>query len=247
MNLWKYSARFLSVVLFLFVCMASPLYALAGNVTYDGTAQQFIFTPGSNFSPTDLFTDFKDVMPGDKITQTITVKNTAPDNVRVKIYLRANIPAQETAYMDFLSQLDLQVLSSPGLFEIFRDKAANTGQLMDWVCLGEFASGQEVTLDAILSVPVEMDNSFQDMFGVIEWEFKVEEFPTGSGGGGGGYVPPTPTPRPPGSFFPPKTGDNSVWILYLLILGGGVLGLRLLLLKNRREKQNDFSQETENN
>ena len=105
MNLWKYSARFLSVVLFLFVCMASPLYALAGNVTYDGTAQQFIFAPGSNFSPTDLFTDFKDVMPGDVVSKKVTVENNCahPFYLRVKVVYGINsqvLPVEDCFKLD---------------------------------------------------------------------------------------------------------------------------------------------------
>ena len=54
-----------------------------GTVTYDGNAKEFIFLPGSKYSPSDLFTDFKNVMPGDSVTQKVTINNKIEKNVKI--------------------------------------------------------------------------------------------------------------------------------------------------------------------
>ena len=65
---------FRSVFALILVCytlLTIPITASAadGTVTYDGKAREFKFKPGSTYSETDLFPNFKNVMPGDKLTQ----------------------------------------------------------------------------------------------------------------------------------------------------------------------------------
>ena len=145
------------------------------NVTYTGNTAKLIFEPGSKHSPTDLFANFKNVMPGASLTQKITVSNKANNKVKVKFYLRSFGSADE-AYNDFLNQLTLTVTkeSDTPMFDAAADKTAG---LTDWVCLGTLYSGGELDLNVTLDVPETLDNKYQNQIGKIKWQFVAEEFP----------------------------------------------------------------------
>lgn len=145
------------------------------NVTYTGNSGQLIFEPGSEYSPTDLFANFKNVMPGASLTQKITVRNKADDKVKVKIFLRS-LGSTDEKFNEFLDQLTLTVRkgSDTPMFEAEADKTAG---LTDWVCLGTLYSGGSLDLDVILDVPTTLDNTFQKLIGKIKWQFVVEELP----------------------------------------------------------------------
>lgn len=212
------------VLLAVFVLMLSfvlPAYGADGRVTYDGNAKDIIFEPGSDHSPTDLFPNFKDVMPGDTLTQQITVKNEASNEVKVDIYIRS-LGAHEDS-VEFLSQLGLKVKASDEneMAYMFDAAAHETAGLTDWVCLGTLYSGGEVNLDVTLTVPVELDNAFQSQIGYLDWEFRVEEFPVEEG---------DPTPPPTGEDF-----SVALWVTVPLLS----LGLILFLIFWRKKEQKE--------
>ena len=212
----------LLITLVLLLSSTVTVFAADGKVTYSGNAGNFVFEPGSEHSLTDLFPNFKGVMPGDTLTQKITVKNDADNKVKVKIYIRS-LGAHEDS-KEFLSQLGLKVAKSEDneMAYMFDAAANETAQLTDWVYLGTLYSGGEVNLDVTLNVPVELPNEFQNKIGYLDWEFMIEEFPVEEG-----------DPKPP------QTGDNSHMGLWFALMISSLAMLIILLVWRKKDKENE--------
>ena len=206
------------MILALLAAVAVPAFA-DGNVTYDGAAEKFIFSPGSRYSPTDMFTEFKNVMPGDQLTQKITVKSNISDETKAKIYIRSRGAAEGSEA--FLSQLGIRVaIAQDNVMGYMFDAAASeTAQLGDWVLLGTLYSGGKVDLEVTLDVPVTLGNEFQDAIGYLQWEFKVEEFPKED-------TDPTP----------PQTGDQMPVALLVAATAASLIGIFALTMAQKKKK-----------
>lgn len=211
----------LLTALTIFVMAAFPVSA-KGNVIYEKDAGDFIFEYGSEHSETDLFSDFKGVMPGDSITQSVMVRNDASNKVKVKIYMRSL--GATGGSEDLLSALNLKIKKSDDneMAYMFDAAANETDGLSDWVLLGTLYSGGEVNLDVTLDVPTSLGNDYADKMGALTWEFKVEELPV-----------------EPSDPKPPQTGDNSSITVYI-VFGASLLATTLffiLLIKRKRKEE----------
>ncbi|MGN0664614.1 MAG: Cna B-type domain-containing protein [Negativibacillus sp.] len=178
----------LLLALVMVLSMAVPALAADGTsrVTYkDGF--EFTVDDGTQMTDTDLFSSFKDVMPGDTLEQEITIINSCTSCDYVKVYLQAiphdaenkpvaegleNVDLEEMA--KFLNQMTL-IVENNGK-EIFRGPAGKLDGLENPVLLGTFDHGDAATLTVVLEVPgEEFDNEYADRIGEIDWQFSVEK------------------------------------------------------------------------
>ena len=92
----KSMKKLLSLVMVLAALAALTVPALAADavVSRKGTNGLVIETVGSGYTDTDLFDNFKNVMPGDELTEDITIKNNVTGFDYVKLYIRA-VPHDE--------------------------------------------------------------------------------------------------------------------------------------------------------
>ena len=179
-----------SLVLMLLIVMSlsSTAFAAAPSITFKGFTSGFDFQPGSEYTETDLLNSFKNVMPGDTVTETITFTNSASDCDFVNLYMRAEahdetanplspkVAEKETvaAMTEFLSKLSMKVWNGT---ELIYDAAPNElGGLGSNKFLGTFRSGETATLKVELSVPIDLDNKFADRIGEVDWIFHVEAY-----------------------------------------------------------------------
>ena len=179
-----------SLVLMLLVVMSMSVTAFAASpsITFEGFSKGFDFQPGSEYTETDLFGSFKNVMPGDTVTETITFTNSATDCDFVNLYMRAEahdetdnplspkVAEKETVatMTEFLSKLSMKVWNGTEL--IYDASPDQLDGLKSNKLLGTFRTGETATLKVELSVPIELGNEYANRVGEVDWIFHVEAY-----------------------------------------------------------------------
>ena len=177
----------LVLTLLLTVSLATSAFATS-SITFKGFSAGFDFQPGSEYTETDLFDGFKNVMPGDTVTDTITFTNEATDCDYVNLYMRAvahdeagnplseKVAEKETVatMTEFLSKLSMKVWNGTEL--IYDASPDQLDGLQNNTLLGTFRTGDTTTLKVELTVPIELDNRFANRVGEVDWIFHVEAY-----------------------------------------------------------------------
>lgn len=232
----------LLLIIFLFCSGIPAAQAADGRVIFRGGEEKFSFAPGSGYTVTDLFPGFKDVMPGDILTKTITVSNQSRQQGIVRLYLRAvphgpgnplsysgsfedidgkdqtGIPYQRdetvNSMADFLSQLTLRVFHGTKL--VSENALSDSGSMLDGIYLGTLKRYEDLALRLELEVPAELDNRYARRVGETDWVFTAEVF------------------EKTGNPDVPKTGDMILAAVVIMTISG--LLFLLILLTGRRRK-----------
>lgn len=191
----------LLLALVMILSLSVTAFAADSTITFNGAQEGFDFQPGSEYTATDLFDNFKDVMPGDQLTETIQVKNEATDCDYIKLYMRAvihdengnpltyseafeNADGKDQAgvdgqrdetvatMQDFLSQLTMRIYNGDQL--IYNASPDEAGALVNNVLLGTLSTGESLTLKVELDVPIELGNEYANRVGEVDWVFLAE-------------------------------------------------------------------------
>ena len=176
------------LMLLLVMSFATTAFAADSSITFTGFSSGFEFQPGSEYTETDLFQNFKNVMPGDTVTETITFTNSATDCDFVNLYMRAEAhdetdnplspkvaETENVATMtEFLSKLSMKVWNGTEL--IYDASPDQLDGLKSDKFLGTFRTGETVTLKVELSVPSELGNEYANRVGEVDWIFHVEAY-----------------------------------------------------------------------
>ena len=194
--------------------MLTLAYTQTGQPTilYDGQEKSILFL---NTQGTDLFTNLKDLMPGDTRVQEISLQ---AQNLSgpATLYLRADC-TEETA--EKLKNLMLSVYAGDRL--ISSGPAGGDSALSSGVELYQFTENQIVPLRVELKIPVEVGNELAGAQEQLQWIFTVQE-------DSGEIV------------VPPNTGNAVVfwpWWLLCGISAGGLVVMGLLGKKKKTPKE----------
>lgn len=220
--------RISTLLMALALVLSLSVPAFASSVTFEGKSQGFALDGHNQLTATDLFGNFKNLMPGDSVSETITIQNVARDCDYIKLYIRAvphgsgnglsgevaEIEDSVASMQDFLSQLYMEVYQ--GSSRIYSGSPDELDGFRDNVYLGQYKKNQGTTLTVTLNVPADLDNEYAFRAGEVDWVFTVECYDES------------------GKLI--QTGQNNWPIAVLLSLGVVVMAAGVVMISRKRKR-----------
>lgn len=192
------------------------------NVTFLGKEEGFDITS----KKPDLFTNFKNLMPGTSRTQVIRLSNTA--NKDVEFGLKAEAVGQEKMTDEQLELVD-KLLNEYATISIENDGSTVYDGAVSGkpdmqnksINLGTVKAGASKDMTVTLKLSPEMDNRYLDLLGKVRWVFTAT-----------GEDDPVSTP-----VNTPKTGDMDMTPAAVSFATASILlGAGLILLKKKEDE-----------
>lgn len=220
--------RISTLLMALALVLSLSVPAFASSVTFEGKSKGFALDGHNQLTATDLFGNFKNLMPGDSLSETITIQNVARDCDYIKLYIRAvphgsgnglsgevaEIEDSVASMQGFLSQLYMEVYQ--GSSRIYSGSPDELDGFRDNVYLGRYKKNQGTTLTVTLNVPADLDNEYAFRAGEVDWVFTVECYDES------------------GKLI--QTGQNNWPIAVLLSLGVVVMAAGVVMISRKRKR-----------
>jgi len=202
------------------------------EVEFRNPTEGFIFSPadeGKYIIPVeDLFYNFKNLLPGETVSQSIKVTNSYKPT---EIFLRAQDITQSLSpdkvelvnkllreYVEIVVTDNTgKVLYSGPVWGSPYSDAATPNSMKNNISLGLFGINETKHLNVQLKVDPRMGDEYQELLGLVEWVWSAE----------GADAP----------VNPPKTGDTRTLIPYLIGMGLSATALIFLFAAAKKKKK----------
>ncbi len=193
--MYKMLKKILSLALTLLTVASLCTGVLANEVSKVVAEKTITFeTVNKTYTASDLFDNFKNVMPGDTLTQTITFENKTNADSDLTLTLTGVPHGENNAIHDavantwkdkedvltemdeFLSQMTLTIYKGEDTNGTPLVDELPANEILDKITLAGIGKGESVILTVVLHVSIEMGNEFQNRAGEIDWNFAAEGF-----------------------------------------------------------------------
>lgn len=135
----------------------SPSLSSDAVLYYNGNTKEFTYF---NLDKKDVFDSFKDMMPGDTRSQTLSVR-------------AGNIKPGTRMYLKLNSDINAEILKYINVYVYENDKLLPS--IDDTIEIYNFTKDDVFTMKVVVEVPEEVNNEAADLVAHLKWTFMIEE------------------------------------------------------------------------